>query len=349
MSISAVQSLLSPALRHLSISILCSDMKSIVARCAALEDLSIIMHFCNTADQLSVASNAVRSCKRLVNLSCAPLDWAAWKHLSNIPTLLTVTIKGEFPSLLKRDSFKFAPFLKLTALKFLKSYTAAEITTIIQHSEFPSLQSFTMSVRSLTRAEAERFFRALSQCKACQTLKDIRIGSNTGDEQLGMSLTVIRQLLCFTQLQTLHLQIHHSIYFDNDLLVEAMSSWPHLRSLVLVGHAGLRQPTVTFRAIFAALRFCPHLNTLQVMIDTWDIDIDPTTESFQHTSLKRLRVGTSILGDARTVARIIFTMLPCIDQVDDIRSSWIQVNLHLKSLRSSAARDRLDTEAAPTI
>ncbi|KAG1748069.1 hypothetical protein EDB19DRAFT_239404 [Suillus lakei] len=337
-----VQFLLSPALRRLSVSTLSLDIKSIVARSAALEDLFINMSHRSTADELSLVSDIIRSCtERLVNLTCrAPLDWAAWKHLSNIPTLLTVVIEGWFLSPLNHR-LKFAPFLKLTALSL--ALTATEIITVMRHSEFPSLQSFTMHVRSWTRAEAEQFFRALSQCKACPTLKHIKIDSNVEswpDEQLGMSLTIIRQFLCFTQLQTLRLHVHHAIYLDDDLFVEAMSSWPHIRSLILIGHPHLRQPTVTFRGLFAALHFCPHLRALQVMIDTsTSTDIGPAAEPFQHTSLQILRVGTSsvVEAEAEAVARMIFCMLPRVEQVADPKWAWHQVNRHLKIFRSSAA------------
>jgi len=44
-------------------------------------------------------------------------------------------------------------------------------------------------------------------------------------------VTAVRQLLRFSQLQTLRLYVTCPIYLDNDLLLEAMSSWPHIREL----------------------------------------------------------------------------------------------------------------------
>lgn len=351
-----MQLLLPPTLRRLSISTLSSDIPSIVARCVALEDLIIKRPYHNTAYKLSLASDIVRSCKQLVNLSCnTPLDWAAWKHLSDTPTLLTVDIEGGvLPPFNYR--LKFAPFIELTALS-LTSDTVTDITAVLRHSEFPSLQSFNMRVRGCTRAEAEQFFRALSQCKASRTLKHIKFDSNEQswpDEQLGISLTVIRQFICFTQLKTLWIHIHHPIYIDDDLLVEAMSSWPHICSLILIGH--LRQPTVTFRGLFAALRFCPHLHTLQVMVDTsMNIDIGPAAESFQHTSLKTLRLGASSVAgaEAEAVARIIFSVLPCVNLVTDWRlrrSVWdkvIQHIQHIKAFGSSPALGRVTGAETP--
>lgn len=349
------QFLLSPALRRLSIKTLSSDIPSIVARCAALEDLIIKRPYHNTAYELSLPSDIVRSCKRLVNLSCnTPLNWAAWKHLSDTPTLRTVDIGG---GVLSSFDYRltFAPFIELTSLS-LSSDTTTDITALLQHSEFPSLQSFNMRVRGCTRAEAEQFFRALSQCKASRTLKHIEIDcheQSQPDEQLGMSLTVIRQFLCFTQLKNLRIHVHHPIYLDDDLLVEAMSSWPHICSLILMGR--LRQPTVTFRGLFAALHFCPHLHTLQVMIDTsMSIDIGPAAESFQHTSLRKLRVGASSVAatEVEAVARIIFSVLPCADLVTEWGggsrgSLWHEVNRRIQALRSSLALGRVTGAVAP--
>jgi len=59
---------------------------------AALEGPSIKAFNKSTVDQLSVLSDHVCLFKQFVTLSCPPLDWAAWKHLSNLPTLVEVGI-----------------------------------------------------------------------------------------------------------------------------------------------------------------------------------------------------------------------------------------------------------------
>jgi hypothetical protein len=43
-------------------------------------------------DQLSLLSDRIRLSKQLVTLSCPPLDWAAWKHLSNLRTLVVAVV-----------------------------------------------------------------------------------------------------------------------------------------------------------------------------------------------------------------------------------------------------------------
>ncbi|KAG2035835.1 hypothetical protein BDR03DRAFT_512143 [Suillus americanus] len=76
---------LSPTLRRCVLWVTYPDLKAIVTHCAALEHLSL-----NTdkkiVNEVSLLSGCVRLCKRLVTLSCTPLDLAAWKHLSNLPT-----------------------------------------------------------------------------------------------------------------------------------------------------------------------------------------------------------------------------------------------------------------------
>jgi len=52
---------------------------------------------------------------------------------------------------------------------------APYVTTLMQHSEFPSLKEFRLGVRDLRWEEAEQLFHALSQCKACQTLEHVFI------------------------------------------------------------------------------------------------------------------------------------------------------------------------------
>ncbi|KAG2035834.1 hypothetical protein BDR03DRAFT_961689, partial [Suillus americanus] len=90
----------------------------------------------------------------------------------------------------------------------------------------------------------------------------------------------ITHFCCFTQLRILRLTFPHCCtHLDNDLLLESMSSWPHLRYLDLKDPYQTRG-AITFRGLFAALRQCPHLYELSLLIDAVNIDIDPTTESF---------------------------------------------------------------------
>ncbi|KAG1819847.1 uncharacterized protein BJ212DRAFT_1070566 [Suillus subaureus] len=67
-----------------------SELQSAVTHCAALELLSIQTSDMSAADEPSLLSDGVRLCEHLVTLSCPPLDWVAWKHLSSLPTLLSV-------------------------------------------------------------------------------------------------------------------------------------------------------------------------------------------------------------------------------------------------------------------
>ncbi|KAG1783377.1 hypothetical protein EV702DRAFT_1061782 [Suillus placidus] len=88
---------LAPTLRICYIAIVQPELPrdSIGTRCAVLENLDIdTMGVMARAPHLS---ETVRSCKALVRLQCPPLDSAAWKHLSTIPTLLNVSKSFQIP------------------------------------------------------------------------------------------------------------------------------------------------------------------------------------------------------------------------------------------------------------
>lgn len=198
-----------------------------------------------------------------------------------------------------------------------------------------------MKVSVLPLAEAEQLCCALSQYKANQSLKHINIFSHdlTSWEP---SSTVITQFFCFTQLRTLQLDFPHCCFnLDNDLLLEATKNWPHICSLELVDLRTV--PTVTFRGLFTALHQCPNLLSLDLSVDAVKIDIDPTAESFQHTTLESLNLTRSPVVDAEAVARILFSMLPRIDEVSEVQRDpcetrnfgnwrWHEVNRHLDLL-----------------
>jgi hypothetical protein len=309
-------------------------LSPVLRRCFhVLESLFIGYSTVRTTDGLLLLSETIRSCKQLKHLKCTPLDYAAWKHLSNLPTLDTVTIhEGAYNVCLDRYNVIFAPFLRVTILYFGLA-TAVDIITVMQHSEFPSLKVFQVDVCVLHRVEAEQLLHAMFKCGAYQTLEHIDIHTRKSLESRDPSLpTLTRQFLHFTRLQTLSLSLGCPMYLDNHLFLEAMSSWPHIYDLSLSN-----THLVTFRGLFAALRLRPRLHSLATDIDAVNIDIDPEIESFQHTSLQRLDVGSSHVGDPVAVARIIFMMLPCIRCVirDSNRPEWDEVNRQLDSLRLS--------------
>ncbi|KAG2096326.1 uncharacterized protein F5147DRAFT_818445 [Suillus discolor] len=272
------------------------------------------------------------------------VDLAAWKHLSHLPTLRKLEIDqgyNDHPSLPKQDIVNLS-FLNITSLSFQQLYDAGDIITVMQHWQFPSLKEFEFEAHHFSSEQAEQLFHALSHCTACLTLEEISICSYddgfVGDDE---SLTPIPYFLCFTQLQTLKLMFNNFyIYLDNDMLLQAMSTWPHIRTLE-IDDSGDRVPSseISLRGLFTAIGLCPQLHTLQVPIKIATIDINPDAEPIQHTSLRSLALDLSeFLIDAETIARIISAWLPCVDRVQNINGlSWLQVNRHLKSLRRATA------------
>ncbi|KAG1733794.1 hypothetical protein EDB19DRAFT_1190052 [Suillus lakei] len=324
---------LSPKLRRCALPAIHPEVKSVATRCAALEDLSIKSSFKITAADRQALYDSIHLCKGLVTLACPPLDCTTWGHLSDLPGLLTLEIWGDRCWLGGRY-INFAPFLNVTRLYFL-TRTAAYTVAVMQHLEFPSLNQFDMDVHDLPWAEAEPLFHALSRCKTLSHIH-IAIFSDCDDREvqdlLGSSLTPI------------------SINLDNDLLLEAMSSWPHIRMLELMDPQEV--PTITFRGLFAALRRCPPC--ICWTYHAVNIDIDPTAESFQHTSLQHLNLTSSGITGAEAVAHIIVSVLPSVDRVilpANQRSErpsdvCLEVQRHLESFRASAIIGRHITRAA---
>jgi hypothetical protein len=200
-----------------------------------------------------------------------------------------------------------------------------------------------MDVFDLHWAEAEPLLHALSRFI---TLSHIAISSERGDRDvqilLGNTLTPIRQSLCFTQLRTLRFNFPYCcINLDNDLLLEAMSSWQHIRILEFIDQRAV--PTVTFRGVIAALHQCLRLHTLDIPLCAVNLDINPTAESFQHTSLRHLNLTSSDynISDAEAVARTVFSVLPSVDRVcppeyERRPGVCLAVQKYLVSFRASA-------------
>ncbi|KAG2073425.1 hypothetical protein BDR04DRAFT_1152196 [Suillus decipiens] len=315
-----------------------NELQPVVAHCAALEWLDIQISDMNTTDELSLLSDSIRLCKKLTMLYCPPLDWEAWKHLSNLPTLHSVSIeaRSDPPWSLELGVIDFSPFLNVESLSFWL-HSAAYSTTILHYSQFPSLKRLDIQLNVLSSAEAEQLFRALSNCKACQTLEEITVTLNDRYRAPSSnSLIMIPHLLCFTQLRTLRFTSSNSfVDLDDDLLLEAISSWPHIRTLEL-----RESDSVTFQTLFTVLRLHPWLH-LRVTINTEDLDIDADAEPI-HSSLKELHLEPSefLTAHPEAVARTIFTWFPCINRVFGPVEIWHEknaVNYYLESLEAAAA------------
>ncbi|KAG1723074.1 uncharacterized protein EDB91DRAFT_184781 [Suillus paluster] len=172
-----------------------------------------------------------------------------------------------------------------------------------------------MHVPVLAWAETEQLFMH-SQCRACQTLEHVEIGPTTmskDDTQSYNCFTTIRQFLCFTQLRILQesVSITPCTWTTTFLwklcqvgrTFAVYKSWVTRIFIHLLSHS----------AHYSQAPFMSPLATLKALVDAGNIDIDPTAESFQHTSLQTFQVGASPVADADAVARIIFSMLPCVE------------------------------------
>jgi len=72
------------------------------------------------------------------------------------------------------------------------------------------------------------------------------------------------------------------LILDNDICLEAMSSWPRIESVELDDQQRYHPIVTTFCRLFAGLRLCPHLHALRVFMDAVNVDIDPKAGSFHH-------------------------------------------------------------------
>lgn len=316
---------------------------SVVTRCATLEHLSIYTPASSvdesTADELSLLSDKISQCTQLVTLHCPMLNWAAWMHLSYLPTLLSVQIEQGYNDHhylpLEQDIVNFSPFLNITNL-FFELYSATHLITLMQHSQFPSLKDFVVAVTVLHPGEAEQLFSMLTHLKACQTLETITICSyNDVLHDSDISVEAIPHLLCFKKLRILQLKFSNAcICLDDDILVEAMTAWPHL-SVLEIRDSCLHPSPITLHKLFATLHLCPQLENLRIAVDTTIIDIDPDDDpTYQHPILHGLELRTSEpqIENAETLALIIFTWLPHVDQVKGDSELWGEVNMHLTNL-----------------
>lgn len=347
---------LSPALRRCGLEATDLDLKLIATRCVALEHLSMVLaKYSTIADRVSALSDGIRLCKRLVTLycRCLPLDWAAWEHLSNLSGLLTLTthMDNVVPSPSDFNNITLGPFLNLTTLSF-QAHTAVYFTTLMQYSEFPSLKKIGLNFNLLPLADAERLFHVLSQCKACQTLEHVNIqGFGPGDLNSDSSWTEITQFRC-PQLRTLMLRFPGcSIHLDNGHLLKAMSCWPQIRFLALEDMR-YREATITFHGLLTALRQCPLLKDLSLLINMVNLDVDPTAESLRNTSLQTWDVRSAVVVDAEAVARVIFSLLPrfASSYINSppsrfrYASVWDNVWNHLRRFKSSPVLDFQDED-----
>ncbi|KII89922.1 hypothetical protein PLICRDRAFT_570633 [Plicaturopsis crispa FD-325 SS-3] len=145
---------------------------------------------------------------------------------------------------------------------------------------------------------------------------------------------------------------------DGDLEMLA-SAWPYLIELDLSSACGWTVPSrITLKGIAKLIKLCPGLKSLGIVIDATVVnpvgpDIDPLTPNHAITTI---RLGSSAINDASTVAPILGDIFPCLrtldvwgdgadfelfdgldnDPVEEYRERWNMVQVLLQERAASA-------------
>lgn len=294
-----------------------------------------------TEDERSLLSNSIRLCTQLVNLCCPELDWAAWRHLSTLSTLLHVALYEGNTAAASTWSLEASPMIIISPFVNVKSLSFAvngggRINAIITSCRFPSLLRLSARSAIMSSAEVEELLHALAQCNESQTLECIVIELSSASPQdlPGSSLAPVIPLLQFGRLQNVVIHCPDSfIYLDDGHLLQAASSWPSIHTLQIYGPYH-HTAAVTLGGFIAAFHRCPHLHTALLPIDARSTDIARDAEPLGSLQTLDLTAGPHVMNP-KAVARIIFTMLPRVDQVRGSNDMWQEVNQYVQSFRVS--------------
>ncbi|KAJ7476963.1 hypothetical protein B0H11DRAFT_1726973 [Mycena galericulata] len=309
---------LGPCSRHLELELDDSNpalslLPYIKASCPRILDATLGVK----ANPLTVRliSNAVCGWQHLQQLSVPNLDKAGFIHISQLPSLTSLTLDSAKDTLLYLSDFlSGTTFPTLTCLNItcdLPRFCVGFIK-VISSRQFESLTITPLT--NWTASSWKELFTTLRDCLDHNMLELIEISESDERNRLLdvtqyiLSADTIRPLLAFRNLFNVSFQSFPGINVDDNFLEELAVAWPCLTSLEFSSDVFVSEaPRATLNCLIGFARHCRKLANLGIRMDSSEIPrFSQVPGSRISHRLNCLNVGTSPILSSRTAQAAAF-------------------------------------------
>ncbi|KAJ7159067.1 hypothetical protein C8R43DRAFT_1124702 [Mycena crocata] len=318
---------LGPKLKDLSISVLSggqiSSLPSISMQCPTLRQAVVITDLEDEdAVFLQNISAFVVGLKHVEFLQVDELDRAAFDHLSQLPSLKSLTLRAQLdeelePSTAESDD----TFPALQTLVFCH-VTPTRAATFLREASPLQLRELTIGAAFLVPEEdTNALFKAMAAHLSHTTLLHVCLGMKDSSSpaipapdipRYALTGSTLSNLFRFVNLRTVDLRAPVGFAFDDAAAWDMARAWPRVERLKLRPTANAREMCpvrLTLHGVRAFAAHCPALRELNLSFTTRVVpELDASY--IPQTSLATLGVGRSLVSSPADVARFIRGIFP---------------------------------------
>ncbi|TCD62905.1 hypothetical protein EIP91_006232 [Steccherinum ochraceum] len=291
-----------------------------------------------------------------------------WQAVASLPLLKSLKISHRDESTTPTSP---AMFPALTSLE-LNTSMPSSVTPMIQHVQFPSLQSLTLAfppdaISYVGKRRTRPCFAAIAE--ACSSAPLTHLEIKTNDSTIPLYLTRIssivsddvRPLLRLTRLRHVNIHPRWPWDLDDNLFTEMVHAWPDVQLLFLDPSYRWKSPSrITLQGLESVATHY-HIQTLGVVLDASvpalakedPISFDSIPAYTQkNTSLRNLHVGSSVIDSAAYVTVFLHSLFPKLDNLqahsgrkkEDTPTVWRDVKDFLPAARRISAQARKEVQ-----
>ncbi|KII88738.1 hypothetical protein PLICRDRAFT_54566 [Plicaturopsis crispa FD-325 SS-3] len=271
-------------------------------------------------------SRAICRWRHLVSVNASALDRHALVHVASLPTLRRLVVSDisvdevkAASKLMPEDSFQALSTLKIVGVDLSQDPVLGLVATY-----HPPLRHVSLQIDrplNFTRNEWGDVISAIHQVCSPTSLAELHVTDKilsleiTRVHDYGLDFATLKPLLSFSRLHTLELDPAGGFDLGNDDLASMARAWPMLTKLSLsaaFGAAGWKVPSrITLAGLLPLLQNCPHLETLDIVIDARILPPSETRlDVGHHGSVRSLFLGNSFINTPTRVALLMADLFP---------------------------------------
>ncbi|EIW81825.1 hypothetical protein CONPUDRAFT_164585 [Coniophora puteana RWD-64-598 SS2] len=280
-------------------------------------------------------SRSVCCWKNLKLLYCEKLTDEALVHIAGLSTLqhLGMTLGPQSSLQGLRRLVQSSPFANLSSL----SLATCDLDAAVAFVDEMSLSLIDFHVSVLNNTCSNRIadtFKVIA--KGDRALEKVKIMNWVGDEnsigpenyafipqKVVMTIFTFRPLFKSNHLRVLEVDALCSLALGDAEIIELARAFPLLEKLSLNPTYGWRTSlAITLFGLFSVACLCPHLLFLGIEFDGVATEKTNSAQNaplnvdiFSNTAIRKLSVGNSTIDDPRTVASLLFRVMPNLECV----------------------------------
>ncbi|KAJ7751371.1 hypothetical protein B0H16DRAFT_829888 [Mycena metata] len=272
----------------------------------------------DTDDSANATSLFVCSLPLIESVMVPRPNWTAHKHIGQFHRLISLSMYTlpALPSVVSPPSG--CAFAGPQSLE-VESADMPETLHLLQMGKHVNLASLAVTLsEDYSAVETTKLYTTLAVTCSPISLTHLRLRldgyySTHLSAEYAINDNMIRSLLPFTKLATLHLTSTALFVIHDETVLDAARAWPCLERLTLDFMSPPLTPPpshLTLQSLCSLAQHCSRLRSLHITIDATTIPAPPAVAITRQRELTRMCIAHSAISQPRAVARLLSDIFP---------------------------------------